>query len=938
MTAKKPLIRYGSGPGFQEVQLASSDLTDGPSLALDQTSPQTIANGRPILAQGLQLGTSPTVGTFSEGKAYYNATKKTLNVETGVDTTMSLGEQEFCYVYNPGSQIAKGSLVYPIGASGNTPSVALALADAEASSLILGVSYGVIPASGVGMILVRGVVDGIDTHLFSVGETVYLSATVPGGFTNIAPSTTYQSVKVGVILISNAVTGSIYIRPILKNRLSDQEDVIISNPATDQILRYNGLEWVNSAGIAASASKGVSMYYDGTVILATGTNNSNKVESLARVPWTNAEVDENYTILGNSTVLSDVSLFNSAVGRTTLEAGAWTFSTYCGVDLATGVTELLLNLMRVRLGTGTVATTAVDSTHRLATASIGTPFTAALVDIGTIDAASFLQTPQGLYQITTRNSDTAVTILVPATYANEAAAAFKVHKRLFQATTGEINNIINPPDYSSLQLFTTTSVQGAFTILATDGLAIYRLGKTTSNPNRNIYISYGGTTRYSRVDTPLTTVHGDLAGLQGGGGAVPAEEYYHLTAAEHAIAIVAIPDAPSDGSTYGRKNLAWAAIPAGGGNVYGSASVTDGHMAVFDADGYHLKDGGAPGSSTVSVTTPIMGDGSVGNPLALAAATDAVAGYHTSADHILNKFAVEKTHQYTSDGAISIDADHQRVIYSSDIVEGTETILGTKLVFTPTAPNLWGLTWETAVSGAGAATVGAMHKCSGTSASYTLTLPSAASCAFQVIGFRMMPGLTKRVTLTAYGVDLIDGLATRIMRNNEVAILWSDGLNWTKIAGKSIPMTAGLLMFASQNIAAVTWGKIAYDGIGAISANGSTVADMQDATNNRLLILRPGSYNCTVDITFANNSSACSQYVGIGYNDAIWTAVADNTVPANAGVQTRHYNGQATFSSTMTSFSGWGYNTAGSPVPTIVGYTALGIHGSRLELEEIISW
>jgi hypothetical protein len=34
----------------------------------------------------------------------------------------------------------------------------------------------------------------------------------------------------------------------------------------------------------------------------------------------------------------------------------------------------------------------------------------------------------------------------------------------------------------------------------------------------------------------------------------------------------------------------------GVGDVLGNASVTDGHLAVFDGDGYHIKDGGAPGA------------------------------------------------------------------------------------------------------------------------------------------------------------------------------------------------------------------------------------------------------------------------------------------------------------------------------------------------------
>lgn len=44
----------------------------------------------------------------------------------------------------------------------------------------------------------------------------------------------------------------------------------------------------------------------------------------------------------------------------------------------------------------------------------------------------------------------------------------------------------------------------------------------------------------------------------------------------------------------GETSVPTFAIPAGAGDVLGSASVTDGNMAVFDTDGYHLKDGGAP--------------------------------------------------------------------------------------------------------------------------------------------------------------------------------------------------------------------------------------------------------------------------------------------------------------------------------------------------------
>lgn len=64
-------------------------------------------------------------------------------------------------------------------------------------------------------------------------------------------------------------------------------------------------------------------------------------------------------------------------------------------------------------------------------------------------------------------------------------------------------------------------------------------------------------------------------------------------------------DAPSDGSTYGRKNGVWS-IAAGSGDVVGPASSTDSHVALFDGTtGKALKDGGA--LATIA-TTGDVGD------------------------------------------------------------------------------------------------------------------------------------------------------------------------------------------------------------------------------------------------------------------------------------------------------------------------------------------
>jgi hypothetical protein len=66
---------------------------------------------------------------------------------------------------------------------------------------------------------------------------------------------------------------------------------------------------------------------------------------------------------------------------------------------------------------------------------------------------------------------------------------------------------------------------------------------------------------------------------------------------------------PGGTTNFLRADGTFAAPPggSGGGDVFGSASVTDGHLAVFDTDGYHIKDGGAvPGGGSASVPRGLL--------------------------------------------------------------------------------------------------------------------------------------------------------------------------------------------------------------------------------------------------------------------------------------------------------------------------------------------
>lgn len=90
-------------------------------------------------------------------------------------------------------------------------------------------------------------------------------------------------------------------------------------------------------------------------------------------------------------------------------------------------------------------------------------------------------------------------------------------------------------------------------------------------------------------------------------------------------------------------------------------------------------------------------------------------------------------------------------------------------------------TTQVSVTGADTLTssaYGKTHLLSGTTADYTLNLPTAVTFEGQSIAFKGVPGLTKLVTLDAFSTQTIDGSLTLDMYPGRSVILASDGSNW----------------------------------------------------------------------------------------------------------------------------------------------------------------
>ena len=442
-------------------------------------------------------------------------------------------------VINPsGSIITAAKPVYHVGASNGLPTIALSKADAPSTAKVAGLtSISIAASGGTGGILTYGRLEGVDTSAWAAGDTLYVSASTAGTLTNVAPVSPDIPVVVGVVTVSDATAGIIQvdIQPPSPS-LASLTDTAISSPLVGEGLGWNGTAWVNRSFATTSAGTGTT-FFDATPVIVSrtapsgltadgATGNGITVSTLSKTPVTTTE--QTLAGLANADTRAFSSrIYDTALGRTSIDAGVWQFSSYMAVNNSAGNTTLTKQVYQVQVpASGTVTVTGAGANSRTVTASALTPFalTGFFAASATNTTASFIYLPSGIYQITGRTSDTVVTIAVPTGYSNESTVAYSVWNKLLAATSATIES--TGTDY---QLYTFSVTAPAFTVAATDKLGSISF-ITTDAANRTVTVAYNGTAHNSSFTSPLATLHNDLAGLQGGS----ANEYFHLTSLEYA--------------------------------------------------------------------------------------------------------------------------------------------------------------------------------------------------------------------------------------------------------------------------------------------------------------------------------------------------------------------------------------------------------------------
>lgn len=199
---------------------------------------------------------------YQEGRVFYDKIDKALAYYNDVNgIIVNVGQEMLLRVYNnTGATILNGAVCYISGANGAYPTVALAKADSDITcKSTIGICTNDIPVGSYGYINTSGLVHDVDTSAFTIGDTLYLSATTAGAFTNVAPLQPNYAIVVGYATMISATHGIVYVhidrQPWFPNgeiRLTAASTALPTTPTV-----FTAPSAVSTQGISYDAATGV---------------------------------------------------------------------------------------------------------------------------------------------------------------------------------------------------------------------------------------------------------------------------------------------------------------------------------------------------------------------------------------------------------------------------------------------------------------------------------------------------------------------------------------------------------------------------------------------------------------------------------------------------------------------------------------------------------
>jgi len=229
ITNTAPMVYPASGiPNSTGSAWGSSYSTSGSGSVLALATGASLAN--PTVSNYATLTPQSSLPSYAQGELFYDQAQDALAYYNGVtNNELHIGQEIQLKVYNnTGSTINVGQPVYITSTSSGFiyPCVALAIANSLTTANVIGLANQAIPTGTAGYVTTIGVVSGVNTGTYTVGDTLYLSPYSAGYYQNTIPPTGY-AVKIGTVSYVNS-SGQIYVN---KSNLSVQAGNIVGQVA-----------------------------------------------------------------------------------------------------------------------------------------------------------------------------------------------------------------------------------------------------------------------------------------------------------------------------------------------------------------------------------------------------------------------------------------------------------------------------------------------------------------------------------------------------------------------------------------------------------------------------------------------------------------------------------------------------------------------------------
>ena len=198
-----------------------------------------------------------------------------------------------------GSTLTAGTVVYISGASGNKALVSKALANGESTSAgTYGLIQNNISNNNNGTAVIAGVISGLNTNAYADGTKLYLSPTTAGEWTSTKPSAPDHMVYIGVVTGQHATQGTIQLRIQNGFEVEELHNAAISSVANNDLFVYESSTtlWKNKSfttlGLLTDAPSDGDEYVrkDGAWAVATGGGGGGSYLPLAGGTMTGAIV------------------------------------------------------------------------------------------------------------------------------------------------------------------------------------------------------------------------------------------------------------------------------------------------------------------------------------------------------------------------------------------------------------------------------------------------------------------------------------------------------------------------------------------------------------------------------------------------------------------------------------------------------------------------